>query len=666
MDEVTSFPSQSDPAETSKLEKQHWPSTDLRDDGGGDMSWGCSNDFQPVQSEGLWRRIFSNNKTQITNSSTFRQPINWSSEYLSGNPQDQNYKQSAAEHHGNSGSDVVENGMAYSTEETSLHLPDCSISLLVSNARVHADFSSPMSCPKSNGGLAEENAVPIALIRPKSDDLPAIAELHHEGAENESSKSHGSEDNRMPFVLEELLMGPYAVQNTERQLGNSGYTLCSKETEKENFAGGACFVKVGPELSSLSSRELVVEGGIDDSNKESCASIIDEEEDIILNSEEEALLSMTAINTAEQCSGTSGFSVCAQDRNMMEAPAIINILSAIPESNHRASVELVAEDDETSDVNLAEQKHREAFIDPCVVNDFEDSFATSEFLSCSAVAKITEVLVVVKEGLSEGPSIHLNDVVASSVDGGNTEYAMSNSVSVLVIPETNITEALQDGQETLSNPRYRSSFHCAGIFLSPKEVRNDETYSRNSNPYSSYDNIVENEEPLGCQRGVTEPEDEMSSDIPILLNEVTGVESCADTTGCSQCIPESNRIQSLHGGKRALHEISERSNFSLEESLLSPEQEINLEIFSLYSRSSSCVSEVNMVETLRGGTFSAPGNDNDFNFDEKASMKYGDNYKNNARSAELIPEINMTETLDVGKEAPAHLEHETSSKFVII
>jgi len=53
-------------------------------------------------------------------------------------------------------------------------------SLLVSNARVHADFSSPTSCPKSNGGLAEEDAVQIALIQPKSDDLPAIAELQME------------------------------------------------------------------------------------------------------------------------------------------------------------------------------------------------------------------------------------------------------------------------------------------------------------------------------------------------------------------------------------------------------------------------------------------------------------------------------------------------------
>lgn len=50
-------------------------------------------------------------------------------------------------------------------------------------------------------------------------------------------------------------MGPYAVvQNTEHHLGTSGYTLCSQETEKESVARCACFVKVGPELSFLSSK----------------------------------------------------------------------------------------------------------------------------------------------------------------------------------------------------------------------------------------------------------------------------------------------------------------------------------------------------------------------------------------------------------------------------
>jgi len=125
VDEATSsFPSQSDPVETSMPEEHHWPSTDLRDDGRGDTSWGHSKDFQPMQSDGLWRSVFLIHKTQITNNSALIQPINWSCEHLSGSPEDPNYMQSTAEHHRNSGPDVVaENVMAYSTEETSPFLP---------------------------------------------------------------------------------------------------------------------------------------------------------------------------------------------------------------------------------------------------------------------------------------------------------------------------------------------------------------------------------------------------------------------------------------------------------------------------------------------------------------------------------------------------------------
>jgi hypothetical protein len=146
VDEATSsFPSQSDPVEASMPEEHHWPSTDLRDDGRGDTSWGHSKDFQPMQSDGLWRSVVSIHKTQITNNSALIQPINWSSEHLSSNPEDPNYMQSTAEQHSNSGPDVVaESGMAYSTEETSPILTCLKYSsLLVSNARVHADFSSP-------------------------------------------------------------------------------------------------------------------------------------------------------------------------------------------------------------------------------------------------------------------------------------------------------------------------------------------------------------------------------------------------------------------------------------------------------------------------------------------------------------------------------------------
>ena len=39
------------------------------------------------------------------------------------------------------------------------------------------------------------------------------------------------------------------------------------------------------------------------------------------------------------------------------------------------------------------------------------------------------------------------------------------------------------------------------------------------------------------------------------------------------------------------------------------------------------------------------------------NVKPAENYTDYARSSELIPEINMIETLNIGKEATAPLEH---------
>ncbi|RCV09075.1 hypothetical protein SETIT_1G377700v2 [Setaria italica] len=731
VDDASNFSSESDPAGTSKLGKHHRSSSNLRDDYGGDGSWDHSKDFQPMHSDGLRRRIFSIEKIHITNSSAFRQLINWSSEHLSDDPEDLNHMEgTAAEHRSNSGDDVAENGAACSTAQISSLLHGCSIAHIISNATNHADVSSSMSCPKSNGGLAEADAVQTVLTGPES-DLSAIAGLHHEGVENESSKLHVSEDNRMPFISEkELLLSSNAVKNMEHHSGTSGFTLCGQETENEDTAGGFCFVKISPELSFLSSPELVVEGGKDASEKEPCQLDEKEENDVSANIEE-ALVGTPLVNTAEPDYGTTGFSLRPQDSNMMEAPAVINIFSAIPESNQPASVELLAEnyvdskDAQISDVHLPEQKGQEDFLDPLVVNSFEYSFV-SEFLSegaskhqnnavaspydggdaenaisdsmsiqfipeanimealqdvqetlpnphhRSAAAEMTKVLGVVKEGLSEGASNHQNSIVASSDDGGDAEDVISDSVSVQLIPEANIMEVLQDVQKTLSDPPQRSSFRSQ-IFLSSSEINNDEAYSSNSNSYTLYANSVENEESPASKGGGSVSKDEMNFaflDTPILLNEDTSGESWTDNAGCSRCIPESNRTHSLHDGKLALPRTSERANVGLEESLISLDQEINLEIFSLYSRSSSCVSEVNMTETLRSGILPALENDDDFSFDEMTSMmgpnvKHAENYTDNARSAEFVPEINMTETLNVGKEATARLEHEVSSNFDI-
>ncbi|KAF8691829.1 hypothetical protein HU200_040232 [Digitaria exilis] len=660
----------------------------LRDDaGGGDGSWGHSKDFQPMHSDGLQRRTFSIEKTHITDSSAFRQLINWSTEHLSDDPEDPNHmKGTTAEHHSNSGAHVVKDVVTFSTVQISSSLPGCSIAHTISNATDHAGFSSSVSCS-------------------------------NEGVENKSSMIHVSEDNSnmIPFLSDkELLVSSYAVQNIERHPGTSGLTLSSRGTEKEDVDGGFCFVKISPELSFLSSPGLAVESGKDVSKRESCKLDKKEENDVAVISEEEALPDLPLVTTAESNYVTSGFSLHAQDSNMMEVSAVINIFSVIPESNHPASVELLVEnnedskDAETSDVHSPEQKGQGDFLDP-LVNDsfkdsfatseflphraeaemtevlgvvkeglsegasnldplvtgsFEDSFASSEFLSCSAAADMTEVLGVVKEGLSEGSSNHQHDIVASSDDGDDTENAISASVSVQLIPEANITEALQDDQETLPDPLYRSSF-CSGIFLSSSEISNDEAHSSNSNSHTLYANSVENEKSLASKGGGSGSKDEMNFAFPntsILLNEVASAESWTDNAGCSQCIPESKRTQFHHDGKEALPRTSERANFGLEESLISLDQEINLEIFSLYSRSSSCVSEVNMTETLRSGTFPALENDNDFNFDEMTSIMV---HTNNTRSADFIPEINMTETLNVDKEATVHLEPEVCSNFDI-
>ncbi|XP_062221398.1 uncharacterized protein LOC133920843 [Phragmites australis] len=662
VDDASKFSASAYSAETSKLGKHHQPSISLRDDGGGDMSWGHSNDFQPMRSDSLRRRRLSIEKTYMTNSSAFSQPINWSSEHLADDLDDPDCIQRTVEHHSNSGADVADNGTVYSSVETSSCIPGCNIVHMNSNATDRAECTPPLSSPKSNGELAQEDAVQIALAGPKS-DLPAFAEFLHEVVEEkESSKFHVSEENRASFILEkELLVSPSAVKNIEQRLGTSGFTLCSQGTEKEDVAGGVCFIKVSPELSFLSSQELVLEGSKDASDKESCELNTQEENNAVVNSEEEALHDQHVVSTAEQCSGTSGFFLRCQGSNTTEVPAIVNFFAVSHESNYPAPVESLAEDDEdsegdeTSDVHLPEQKGQEAFPDPFVVDSYEDPFATSEFLSQSEAAK---VLGFIKEDLSES-----QDEVASSYDGCNTENMIGDSVSVQLIPEANIMEALQGGQETLSDPLHHSSCDSAGLFVSSSEISNDEAYSSNSNSYFLYANSVEEEAPIPGQGGYSESKDEMFLDTPILLNEVTSAASWTDNAGCSRFIPNSDRTQSLHDGKRAPPKRSERANVCLEESFVSSDQEIHSENFSLYSRSSSCVSEVNMIETLRGGAFPIPEND-ERNPVMVPNVNHAENYTNNARSADSFPEINMTETRNVGKEATIGSVHEVSSNFV--
>uniref|UniRef100_A0A0D9VN12 Uncharacterized protein n=1 Tax=Leersia perrieri TaxID=77586 RepID=A0A0D9VN12_9ORYZ len=118
-------------------------------------------------------------------------------------------------------------------------------------------------------------------------------------------------------------------------------------------------------------------------------------------------------------------------------------------------------------------------------------------------------------------------------------------------------------------------------------------------------------------------------------------------------------------------DIAEHSlaTFSVEEISISPEEHINSEKYSFYSRSSSCISEVNMGYAPGDGASSKPENSHIFSFDEQKTMMVhsvnsAENYGNNTMPAEFIPETNVIETLDVAGEAMAGLLHEVSSNTV--
>ncbi|TVU27592.1 hypothetical protein EJB05_19085 [Eragrostis curvula] len=629
MDDPSNFSTAAASAETSKFGTSQQPIVNLRDDGGGDISWDHSKDFQPTCTDGLRWRGSSIEKAYTTSSNAVLQLIGWSTEHLADDPEELDYTQRNVGHHCYLRTEVAVNSMVYSSAEAGTCLPDCSIVDVNSNGMNHAVCSPPPSSLKYNGGLAEENPLQKALTQPNS-DLSAFAELLEEGRqENKSSKFHVSEEDGMSFISKkEHFVVSYAVENKEQYLEtSSGLALCSQDTDKEDVAGGVCFVKVSPELTLLSSTELVVECSKDASNKESCELNTQDENDVAVNSEEEALLGPHVVSTSEHCCESPGFFLCGQDSNKMEIPAVVNVVAVSTKPNYPAPVESLTHaldddgstGDETSNVHLLAQMSQEALVDPLVVDSFEDSFATSKLLSHSEAFKMTEVPGEdLSELLDEGASNHQNDGAIFSEYGGNTDNMIGDSMSVQLIAESNILEAHQGGQEALSVPIHDSSSHSAGIFLSSSEVFDDEAYSSNSNSIFLCTDSMEDKAPVSFQGGPSESKDEMNFaflDTPILLDEVTSTESWTDNAECSQYIRDNASIKSLHDVNQVPLKTSEISNFGLEESLVSTEEGIKSEIFSLYSRSSSCVSEVNMIETLSGVAFPEPKNDNHFKFD---------------------------------------------------
>ncbi|GJM87445.1 hypothetical protein PR202_ga03399 [Eleusine coracana subsp. coracana] len=363
---------------------------------------------------------------------------------------------------------------------------------------------------------------------------------------------------------------------------------------------------------------------------------------------------------------------------MVETPSVVDIVAVRPEPNYPAPAESLtyALDDvdfkeyETSNVHLLEQKGEEVFLDPLLADSYEDSFAISKLLSHSEAAKMTDVAGEdLSESLDKGASSHQNNVAVSSDYGGRTDNMIWD---VQLTTESNILEAHQDGKETLSDSIHHSNSHSAGIFLSPSKLINDEAYLSNSHSYFLYSNLMEDESPLPGHGGCRESKDGIDLaflDTPILLDEVTSAESWTDNAVCSRYVQDNGSTESLHDGNQVQTKTSERANFGFEERFVSSEEGIKSEIFSLYSRSSSCVSDVNMIETLTGVTFPEPKNDNNFSVVERNPMKdpkifHADSYTNNTRSAEFIADINVMENLNAGKEAGAGSVHDVSLSFL--
>ncbi|XP_037449189.1 uncharacterized protein LOC119318707 isoform X2 [Triticum dicoccoides] len=513
--------------------------------------------------------------------------------------------------------------------------------------------------------------VDIDIVSPK---LSLQPELHDVGVEeNEFFKFHVPEEIRTPFNLEEqVLLSPVAVNNTEYCRETQEFSLYNQENEEREVVESVSYIKVSPESSLLSSPEFVGEGGEDAREKEARELNTNEENETLINLEEEPLQAAPVVSTTDQCLETSEFSLSSEVAKTMDVPEIVSFVTVSPELNYSASSELLSEgdgdlhEDETSDLHLKEHKAlpfnlEEPFLDPLVVDTAEDALATSELLICSEEVKMTEVHGVVEEVFSESEDEaacdHPNLVLASPDDDSTAQNLTSNSISAQVIPDTSVKEASQAGQEALPEPPHESICHSEGTFLSSGEVNHDK---------------VTVEAPFAGEGGLSMPEDEMaltSLETSILLDEVRTAENLAANSEPSQSIPDTNGFQSLHDQEQAPSETLQDTNFLLEGSHTSSDEGINSEIFSLYSRSSSCVSEINMLESLRSGTSSEPDNDRGLSFDERNrvifhNMDSTENNTNNPVTDESILETNMIETLNIADETTADSPHEVSSNFV--
>ena len=215
----------------------------------------------------------------------------------------------------------------------------------------------------------------------------------------------------------------------------------------------------------MSSPELV--------ERELCELNTKEENALLTNMVEEALQDPLIVSTStrEQCLEASDVSSCIQDAKAREVPGIMNFVTPNPELMYPPSPEVLAEDDEefkedkTSDLHLPEQKdiplnfEKEPFLDSLVADTVEHSLATPEFLLYSEEVEITEVHDVVKEGCfeSEGEEAfnHRKLVATPSDYDSNTQNFTHDSMPVQFIPNTDISEAVEGGQEASSEPLHQ-------------------------------------------------------------------------------------------------------------------------------------------------------------------------------------------------------------------
>ncbi|EEE58108.1 hypothetical protein OsJ_08988 [Oryza sativa Japonica Group] len=299
---------------------------------------------------------------------------------------------------------------------------------------------------------------------------------------------------------------------------------------------------------------------------------------------------------------------------------------------------------EGNDVFICSEE--EALLGPLAVSTTEQYMKTSGFPLCCQDANMMEIPRIV------AVNPELNNPTSGELLTDSDEVSKEELSYDLHLKEPNSLPFDLEKEDFMDPPVVDISEHSSSSYLLRASAAEDNA-------------------PSSVQGRFSESEDGKTSaflDNPIFLDEVTRAENWTNNTGSSQCISDRHEIRSFHDGKQVPSETIQGLTLGVEGSFVSPEESINSEKYSLYSRSSSCVSEVNIMHATGGGALAEPGNNQNFNLDDKNTMMFQsvnstENYGNN-RSVEFIPETNMIETLEVAGESIDGLLHEVSSNVV--